>query len=81
MATTQKTFHSEAYRRFTRKLQGARFDAKLTQRQAAERLGRPPSYVAKIETGERRVDFIELQKLAKLYKKPLSYFEDSPAAS
>lgn len=72
----KNAFHSAAYRRFQRKLQEARVETKLTQRQVAKRLGRPPSFVAKIETGERRVDFIELQGLAKLYKKPLGYFQD-----
>ncbi len=77
MPTIRKTsFHSAVYRRFRRKLQEARLEAKLTQRQVAKRLRRPPSYVAKIEVGERRVDFIELQVIAKLYSKPLSYFQD-----
>jgi transcriptional regulator with XRE-family HTH domain len=76
MATARTTFHSEAYRHFRQKLQDARHAAKLTQREVAKKLGRPPSYVAKIETGERRVDFIELQRLAKLYGRPLSFFQD-----
>ena len=77
MATVRKSsFHSAAYRRFRRKLQDARIESKLTQRQVAKKLEKPPSYVAKIEAGERRVDFIELQVIAKLYKKPLSFFQD-----
>lgn len=72
----KNSFHSPAYNRFRRKLQKARGDTKLTQRQVAEKIGKLPSYVAKIETGERRVDFIELQVLAKLYKKPLAFFQD-----
>ncbi|WP_235526204.1 helix-turn-helix domain-containing protein [Caulobacter sp. Root1472] len=31
----------------------------LTQRELAARLGKPPSFVAKIEVGERRVDVVE----------------------
>lgn len=73
---TKSSFHSETYRRFRRRLQEARLEATLTQRQVAQKLRKPPSYVAKIEMGERRVDFIELQVLAKLYNKPLSYFQD-----
>lgn len=77
MATRKTSFHSAAYRRFRQRLKEARvLSAGLTQREVARKLGKPPSYVAKIETGERRVDFIELQVLAKLYKKPLSFFQD-----
>ncbi len=38
-------------------------------------LGRPQSFVSKFESGERRVDFVELQHLARIYKKPFSFFE------
>ncbi|MFT8680415.1 helix-turn-helix domain-containing protein [Gluconacetobacter sp.] len=37
----------------------ARRDKGLTQATLAERLGKPQSYVAKYETGERRIDVIE----------------------
>jgi hypothetical protein len=38
--------------------------------------GRLPatSYLSKCESGERRVDVIELEAFAKLYGKPLSFF-------
>ena len=37
----------------TRKLKG------ITQQELANRLDRPQSYIAKVETGERRLDVIE----------------------
>lgn len=36
----------------------------LTQADVAERLGRPQSFVAKYERGERRVDVVEFLELA-----------------
>jgi transcriptional regulator with XRE-family HTH domain len=48
----------------------------------AQRLGRPQSFVSKSESGERRLDPVELSALARIYRKPLEYFlSASPAAS
>jgi transcriptional regulator with XRE-family HTH domain len=38
--------------------------AGMTQSEVAEKLGRPQSYIAKVEGGERRLDVIELVELA-----------------
>jgi hypothetical protein len=43
--------------------------------QVAKKLAKPQSFISKCESGERRVDFVELQHLAQIYKKPLSFFE------
>jgi hypothetical protein len=40
----------------------------------ARKLRRPHSFVSKCESGERRVDVIELTEFARLYGKPLSFF-------
>jgi hypothetical protein len=40
----------------------------------AKKLRRPQSFVSKVESGERRVDVIELTEFARLYRKPLSFF-------
>jgi transcriptional regulator with XRE-family HTH domain len=50
--------------------------AGLTQTEAARRLGKPQSYVSKCESGERRVDVVELKALARIYGVPLKYFGD-----
>ncbi len=65
---------SSEYKGFLKKLRQARVEAGLTQVEAAEKLGKPQSYVSKCESGERRVDVVELKRLAKLYRKPLAYF-------
>lgn len=41
-------------------LKEARLDRELRQVDVAESLGRPQSYVAKVESGERTLDFIEV---------------------
>ena len=66
--------HSHAYERFLRLLRAAREAAGLTQVQVARKLGRPQSYVSKCESGERRVDVIELSQFARLYRRPLRSF-------
>ncbi len=66
--------HSERYRQFLERLKLARENAGLTQVQAAKALKLPQSFVSKCESGERRVDVVELERFAKLYKKTLPFF-------
>ncbi len=69
MATTDPR-----YRLFLRRLVEARLSADFTQREVAERLDKPQSYVSKSETGERRVDVVELLAFARVYRRPLDWF-------
>lgn len=66
--------HSNPYRELLLRLKRARLSVPLTQKQAAKALGQHQSFLSKCESGERRVDAIELMKFAKVYKKPLSFF-------
>ena len=68
------TKYRAKYQKFVQKLRQARLDANLTQVEAGKRLKKPQAYVSKIERGERRVDAVELDELAKLYSKPLEDF-------
>jgi transcriptional regulator with XRE-family HTH domain len=68
--------YHKAYKRFLTRLVQARHDAGLTQVEVAKRLGKANSFMSKCELGERRVDFVELQQLAKIYKKDLAFFCD-----
>lgn len=68
--------HKELYKNFLEKLKSAREDAGLNQNQVAQAISRPQSFVSKVEMGERRLDFVELQELASLYCKQISYFEE-----
>ena len=58
------------------RLREAREYLGFSQDEVAKYLGLPRSALSNIENGQRRVDVIELGKLAKLYERPLSYFTD-----
>jgi transcriptional regulator with XRE-family HTH domain len=62
------------YRVFIQRLKQARQESGRTQTEVAALLGKPQSFVSKIESGERRVDFVELQYLCRIYQKPLTFF-------
>jgi transcriptional regulator with XRE-family HTH domain len=66
--------YEEQYRALLRQLRQARQDAGLTQQEVASRLGKPQSFVSKCESGERRVDVIELTRFASIYGKSLEFF-------
>ena len=59
-----KSIHSPQHQKLRELLVAARKKAKLTQAEVAERLGRPQSFVAKYEGGERRLDVIEFMLVA-----------------
>ena len=67
--------YSTRYQTFLEKLRQARLDVGLTQVDVAQALGKHQSYISKCETGERRVDFVELLDFAAIYKKPIEYFK------
>lgn len=62
------------YREFLERLKAAREQAGLTQVEVAKKLRKPQSFVSKSESGERRIDPVELKHLARIYEKPISYF-------
>jgi transcriptional regulator with XRE-family HTH domain len=70
----EKTRHSERYNRFLVALRQARKDAGLTQTQVAAHFGSHASFVSKCETGERRVDVVELAQFCRLYGVNLASF-------
>jgi ribosome-binding protein aMBF1 (putative translation factor) len=69
--------YQKAYNAFRERLIKARKDAGLTQDEVNDRIGKPHSFISKCELGERRVDFVELQLLARIYGKNLSFFVTS----
>lgn len=70
----KRSIHTKEYAVFVERLRKARQEAGLTQVQVAKKLKRPQSYVSNVESGQQRVDVVELQKFAKLYGKDVNFF-------
>ncbi len=64
----RKSIYTAAYGRLLNAIKQARLDAGLKQSDVARKLQRPQSFVSKLESGERRIDLIELAQLCKLYR-------------
>lgn len=65
--SSKKSIYSPRYEKFLEMLRAARIAAGLSQREAAEKLERPQSYIWKSERNERRVDAIELLEFLAAY--------------
>lgn len=56
-----KSIHTDEYAVLLELLREARSSAGLTQTELAERLGQSQSFVTKMETGDRRLDVVQLR--------------------
>lgn len=64
------------------RLKEAREYVGLKQEDVAKTLGIPRSALSNVEAGTRKVDAIELARLAKLYQRPVAWFTgEDPASS
>ena len=70
----KKTIYSREYKSLVGKLKKARRDAGLDQNEVAKTLKRSQSYVSKIESGQLRIDVLQLKEFARIYKKNLDFF-------
>ena len=61
------------------RLRTAREYVGLKQDEVARYLSIPRSALSHIETGQRRVDALELSRMARLYQRPLSWFTSEVA--
>ncbi len=68
--------YSSDHKRLISRLIKARKEAGLNQTAASKLLGRTQTYLSKIEVGQRKIDVLELKKLSKIYKKPITFFVD-----
>jgi len=69
-----KSRHTTRYERLLQALRAARKKAGLTQIEVAKNFNAHASFVSKIESGERRLDVVELADFCRLYRVRLSAF-------
>lgn len=66
--------YQRAYQAFLKRLIKARREAGLLQEEVSTQLGKSRTFLSKCELGERRLDIIELQRIAKIYGKTVNHF-------
>jgi len=74
MAERGKSGRKVDQRTLAKRLREAREFLNLSQQFVADQTGIPRSAVSEIERGNRKVDSLELRRLADLYRFPVSYF-------
>lgn len=72
--STAYRLSSPDYLAMVERLKQARREAGLKQEEVAERLGKPQSYVSKVERAERRIDPPELARFAEVYGREVGWF-------
>ncbi|MBS1888298.1 MAG: helix-turn-helix transcriptional regulator [Actinobacteria bacterium] len=79
MNDVSKTLDSDDARELARRLKEAREFVNLSQQFVAEQTGIPRSAISDIERGTRRVESLELKRLAEIYRMPVGFFlEQAP---
>jgi transcriptional regulator with XRE-family HTH domain len=69
-----KAIYSKEHRSLVEKLRKARKEKGLDQSKVANLLGYSQSYVSKIESGQRRIDIVQLKAFARIYGRNIEYF-------
>jgi len=69
-----KTIYTRANKTLCSLLREVRTEKGLRQQDIAERLSEPQSFVSKYESGERRLDFVELYQVCWAMGIPLAEF-------
>ena len=70
----KKSIYTKEYEYLTTQLKKARLEAGYTQNNVSKLLKKSQSNISKVESGQIRLDVIQLREYAKLYKKDLFYF-------
>jgi len=69
-----RTIFSKRQEALQNLVRAARLEAGMTQMDLASRLGRPQSFVSKVESGERLMDIVELKEVCDALGLPLVKF-------
>jgi transcriptional regulator with XRE-family HTH domain len=69
-----KTIYTKEHKTLVKRLKKARKEAGLDQSDAAKLLRVSQSHISKVESGQRRIDIVQLKAFAKIYKKQIDYF-------
>jgi transcriptional regulator with XRE-family HTH domain len=67
----EKSIYTKSYSHLVDQLKKARKQKKLKQIDVAKKLNRTQSYISKIESGQLRLDIVQLKEISRLYKKKL----------
>ena len=70
----KKVIYSNEHKYMVERLRKAREESGLEQSEVSKLLGKTQSYISKIESGQRRVDIVQLKRFAKIYNKQLKFF-------
>ncbi len=70
----KKTIYSKEHKYLIEQLTKARKEAGLDQKGVAKLLNKTQSYVSKLESGQRRIEVLQLKEFARIYKKNLDFF-------
>lgn len=70
----RESLNSDNYKNIRRKLIILREKNSLTQRELAKKLSITQSYVSKVESGQRRLDVLELKKYLKVLNYSIEQF-------
>jgi transcriptional regulator with XRE-family HTH domain len=62
-----KSIYSSQSKKFAERIRTARLKGGLSQKQAAEALSCSQSYISKVETGQARLDIVQLKEFARVY--------------
>jgi len=69
-----RIIYSKEHKYIVEKLKKARKQTGFDQKKVAKLLGKTQSYVSKVESGQRRLDVVQLKEFAKIYRKSPGYF-------